>query len=388
MPATYPAFAVQWAPGIAPSVVPDPGDWVDITDQVNADVGFSIKWGRFDEFSEAGAGTASLTLDNSTGDWDPDNSSGPNYGALSAGVWFRILGGTTTANTDLFYGHVDDKGFQVDASQFADQWVTVDLVDDMEQLANTDLPESVWALEVDSAGPFAWYRLSESSGTVATDSSGNGHHGEYVGGATFGDRSGLIDGSDDSALAFADDVGIILPVGALPSVTNGDTAFSIEFWIETTAADATFWLLMDTRPSPVNLTVWLEDGDVRVLLWPWSGADTSYRSTVGTINDGEPHHVVITYSTAPTHSIYVDGVDVTSVSSSTALDLPTASQLFVSCAQDFTSPEAVWDEIVLYDRELTTVEVAAHYEAGASPWEGDDTGERIGKLLDAVSYDA
>lgn len=47
-------------------------------------------------------------------------------------------------------------------------------------------PGETFANVVASLSPHLWYRFSETSGTVAADSSGNGHHGRYTGDVTFG----------------------------------------------------------------------------------------------------------------------------------------------------------------------------------------------------------
>lgn len=48
--------------------------------------------------------------------------------------------------------------------------------------------------------PLIYYKLNETSGTVALDSSGNGYHGVYSGGVTLGRPSMVIGSSDTSAL--------------------------------------------------------------------------------------------------------------------------------------------------------------------------------------------
>jgi hypothetical protein len=41
----------------------------------------------------------------------------------------------------------------------------------------------------------------------------------------------------------------------------------------------------------------------------------------------------------------------------------------------------VLDELAFYNTELSPTQVATHYTAGAVPWRGDTTGERIGRAL-------
>jgi len=61
--------------------------------------------------------------------------------------------------------------------------------------------------------PVRYYRLGDSSGTTAVDSSGNSQDGTYTGGVTLG-ASGAIQGDADTAATFdgTDDY-VSLPVG-------------------------------------------------------------------------------------------------------------------------------------------------------------------------------
>src|SRR5215831_14920886 len=50
--------------------------------------------------------------------------------------------------------------------------------------------------------PVAYYRLGETSGTTAVDSSGNGSNGTYVGGVALGQPGALLPGDTDPAAGF------------------------------------------------------------------------------------------------------------------------------------------------------------------------------------------
>jgi hypothetical protein len=353
---------------------------VDITSGVVSS--WSVKWGRFSEFSEAGAGTAELTLDNSSGDWDPDNSTGPNYGNLIAGAWFRILGGTTTANTDVFYGHVSDEGFQLEASQFPDSYVTVHLVDDMEQLSNTDEPGSVYEIEVLADSPRAWWRLGEGSGTVAVDSSGNDRNLTYVGGATFNSRAGLIDGDADNGIGFdgTDDYAISdTTIGF-----SGSGSLTIEAWIETSAGGTIFDQVGAPYAADIERAAPFVATNGSNIRFGGIGDDTLDSSGVDLL-DGTIHHVVCVRDATTTY-IYLDGA----LNASRANTENTIVQQAVTLA-GFANTlgsglfNGTLDEVAIYDSALSSARVAAHYAAGTSPWTSELTGARITHLLDAVA---
>src|SRR5215469_15882953 len=73
--------------------------------------------------------------------------------------------------------------------------------------------------------PAAYYRLGETSGTTAVDSSGNGHNGAYSGGVTFGQPGPL----------FIDPVSSVAFDGSTGHVNSGfipaSPGATIEAWV-------------------------------------------------------------------------------------------------------------------------------------------------------------
>lgn len=408
MAQTYPAFAVEMAPGVAASDLPvDPDDWVDVTDRVES---LSTFTGRQSELDQPGAGTATLVLDNSDGELDPDNSSGTYYGDLVEGMWFRILGGTTTANTDVFYGHVSTEGFKITAGQFPDQYVTVNLVDDLERLAHTQLPSSVYRVEVETDTPVAWYRLGEGYGTVMTDSSGNNHHGTYAGGATFNSRDGLIANDDNNAIEF-DGATQYAVVPQTSAITDG--TFSVEVWANFAAANTSRTFVyqgVDVHFGSSGIESTLGAGRFKcywlgIEVDPLGGSGTTLAFVVGNGSAvkhvratlpsyDETHHIVATYSAGTMH-IYVDNVDVglttVTAGSPAAPSLgPTmvGAYAFDGGADAFAFMDGTLDEVAVYGSALSAARVAAHYTAGTEPWGSETTSARVTHLLDAVDYHA
>ena len=76
-------------------------------------------------------------------------------------------------------------------------------------------------------GPLAYYRLNETSGTVAHDISGNGNNGVLSGVSSYG-VFGLIYGGSDTAISFTASGAVTPP----PNLNlTGLSAFSVEYWI-------------------------------------------------------------------------------------------------------------------------------------------------------------
>jgi hypothetical protein len=356
---------------------------VEITDRVR---NMDIKYGREDEFSQPSAGSLELELDNADGNMDPDNTAGAYYGDLLPLTWFRVRGGDSSVDTDLFYGQASIEGFRLEASQFGGQMVArVTVLDMLEQLANTDLPESVWALEVAADAPEAWYRLGESSGTVAVDSSGNGHDGAYLGGATFNSRSGLVANSRDSAIEFSGTTaGVSIPAAAVPALP-----LTVEFLISSDGPTATNWVIARTDSVAGNAYAQIQfrtTGGILAEIATGTGTGQHFWESTVAVNDGATHHVVVRFNGAST-KIYVDSVDVTGADTGFGAHpaaVPGPWTLFPVGVPDDGS--AIVDELVFYPGVLDAVRIAAHYSAATAPWEGYSTGDRISALLNSIDF--
>lgn len=394
----YPEWSVEFAPGIDASTFPDSGDWEDVSGYVSA---WSVKWGRESELDQPGAGTATVALDNAEGTWDPDNASGTYYGDLKAGAWFRILAGPTSADNDVFYGHVSIDGFPVNTTQFPDSTVTVQLVDDLEMLANSELPGSVYEIEVEADGPRAWWRQGESSGTTMVDSSGNEYHGTYSGGVTFNSRAGLVANQDDNALEYdgVDDWALV----EQPAAITDDT-FSVEVWYSAPTPSVTGTIAMqgtaqfgsaglESVDRPGSQRGWwlgiendpLGGSGITLAFMVGDGATVRHvRAALPTAD--ATHHVVATYSAGTTH-LYVNGNDESLTTVAGGSPTPTAGQIRVGTeAFGVMFFAGTLDEIAIYDSALSGARVAAHYTAGTEPWGSETSGNRADNLLDAVGF--
>lgn len=395
MPATYPAFQVSVAYGIAASAVPAGGDWVDESVYVSS---ISTKTGRRDEFTQPSAGQVSLAFNNSSGRFDPDNTTGAHYGQLLPLVWVRIMGGTTTANTGVFYGQVSIEGWRLSASQFkGDVDVTVDVIDMFEQLANTDLPTSVYAIEVKADTPTAWYRLGEQSGTIAADSSTNGRNGTYEGGATFNTRTGLIANESNNAIGFdgVDDTAV-LPAASQPT---GDT--TVELWLSMAAVGANDQVLWEHTSTAGVFTLLAVSGTAGSAgtLFVQQAVDAPSAAAVRTgtlrVDDGRTHHIVLTLS-ATAVRVTIDGtLNINGAAFATQLTTATRAVLGYGTGGYTTTVIAgngrligTMDEAAMYAGVLSAARITAHYNAGTIPWRSDLTSARITHILDSIAFPA
>lgn len=277
-------------------------------------------------------------------------------------------------------------------------------------LARTVIPDP-YSEAVMADGPVAWYRLNETAGKVLKDSSGNDLHGRWT--------PELADVSTTSGLVVSNDQAVTLPsdpawaVGTIPKEAVPTLRpLSIEFWLK-----------LDKVPKQLTTPMWLSaeefsaivfGGGINVRVWAegtaYPGAvdfivgdrpnlattdlaiaTTAFDYWYYNICDGRPHHVVATINSAANFlSIWVDGVDrapYNNFSGTIDAALPAFGNIELNPGGGWQG-SAVVDELAFYDFELSEAEVLAHYEAGAVPWVGDGTGDRIGRVLDLIDWPA
>ncbi len=205
--------------------------------------------------------------------------------------------------------------------------------------------------------PAAYWRLGESSGTNAADSSGNGNTGTYQGGSTLG-AGGLVgdgtaavslDGVDDRVLA--NDTASLSPTSAV----------TVEAWVRATSFASTprdyrtivikansYWLRVDNEGGIQRPHFYIRD----------SG---NYYAATGNValSTGTTYHLVGTYD-GTTIRIYVNGI-------------AQGSNAHTGPIVDSTIPlviggnwNGVVDEVAVYRSALSGSAVQQHYTAGTT----------------------
>lgn len=383
-------FRVEVAFGYAPG---DPAPvWTDVTDYFAQ---FSTARGRQYETDDDQAGTATVVLENWDRRFDPSYTGGP-YGANvtpTVPVRIRVTRGATTWS--VFRGYADRWTPRLDADEPGTAIVELPATDGFKALALSYAPESVWASTVTASAPTGWWRLGETVGTTMSDSSGNGHHGLYGGGATFHSRGGLIAGSGDTAIDFT-----AVVEGTVSGALITSTAFTVEGWFNVVPGDANAFLLHGPNnnglgtPSPPWAMVAIvpaTNGAVGFYLAEDDANYTLRQTTVAGYDDGHTHHVMVT-RTASTVVIYVDGA-VVAHANLTIGSIATTAALSGPVKIGYTgygpSIDGTLDEWAIYDGVvLSAADALEHYQAGAAPWDGDLSGARIGELLDVAGWPA
>jgi hypothetical protein len=370
------ALDVQMGFGFAPATAIASITWTTITPYVRS---LSFGNGKSDELDTYQSGRLSMSLDNRDRRFDPLHTTGAYYPNLKPMTPMRIRFTYSGTTVTLWTGFVS--GFPQSYDPPYDAMVAVTASDGFGVLSRTIMP-SLYAAEVTTDTPSLWWRLGEQAGTTAVDASGHSLDGDYIGGATFNTRAGLISDTDN-AIAFA----------AGQAVTRHGVAwpvypFSVECWFSTTSSGG---LVNALAPFAVPfLQVGVSGSGILILMSDAVG-NTARASTAATYNDGLTHHVVATWTNGTTvPALYIDGVQDTTGATSLRPSMPDVGTAFVTVTRNdnsnFASFLATIDEVAVYPTALSAARVLVHYNAGTNPYVGLDTGAAVTKILDVIGW--
>lgn len=215
---------------------------------------------------------------------------------------------------------------------------------------------SSYRTAVTADSPAGWWRLEETSGTSAADSSG-ANTGTYVNSPTLG-VAGLISEAATYAVTLnGSNQRVTVPDHASLDLTD---TFTLECWIRRGSTLGTNQVLIDKDTGAYQIRF---NTSNQLEMWR-SNVAVIVASTV-TITDTAAHHLMAT-KTGATVKLYIDGVDRTgAVTNSTCVN--NGSQLAIgstsSGAQYF---HGTLDEVAVYPTALSAVRALAHYTAGTA----------------------
>lgn len=376
----------------------DPGatpTWTDITAYLKR---FTIHRGRADDQSPFNAGQATITLSNETRAFDPTYTGSPYYPNVLPMRRISIQATYNAVTYDVFNGYVTN--WEQDYSPPSDAECVVTAADAFKVLSNITLPDSVYAVEVRADGPANWWRLGEPAGsTMARDSIGTAHL-PYVGSPTLG-ASSLPTHEPDTAVQFPtinDQASGTFGAGGFPLTT----AVTIEFLYRLDNASFPNGWLFELITTPQNLSaatgiaIHTGGGTIEVDIGNNAATAISVFSTgVDLSIPNVVHHVAVVISSGAAVKIYVDGVDRTSGSTTFSGSFTDTTNAWLVGINGFnygpyfqTGTAGTLDEVALYTSALSAARIAAHNTAARTPWNGDLSGVRVGRLLDAGGWPA
>lgn len=386
----YPELCIEWLPNLGPGW--SDGEWCDITTYFTQG---NTARGRQYELDQFETGTCQLTLVANTRLFDPENTASPFYPYL---IPMRQIRVSTTWNSTRypgFQGFITDWGQTTPSDKMFE--TTIRAVDGFGRLEQRKLPSSAWALEVEKDAPSLWFRLGETDTARVTDSTG-GNYGIFDN-VTQG-ADGLVPNDADGAVEVGHSTDERVTIQN-PSLISG-YPFTIEAMIQTDATNPgyakTIFAGLKKPSSLATDAIVLEvqqDTQLLRLKVESSSGGGRYVTSSSVLSDGLPHHVAVVCSSASSFALYVDGTDETTVTASgnptwwtTAQNGYTIGNLEDTGLGDFGFDGTI-DEVVVFDgKALSAARIAAHALAALNGWEGDDTGARVTRFLDAIDWPA
>jgi len=208
--------------------------------------------------------------------------------------------------------------------------------------------------------PYAWWHLNELTGSVASDASGNGRNGDLINSPTW------LAGKLNNCLLFN---------GTNQSINCGNLLnfernkpFSFETWFNCSSTGIIMIAGKNQMPANKGFALYLSAGK---LFFGLMNSSTLYIQvkTVSLFNDGNWHHLIVTYdgfSLAQGVQIYVDNILQSVVIDKNNLTdtILNSANFIIGGRSDGYYFNGKLDEIVIYERVLLPSEVSYRYNSG------------------------
>jgi hypothetical protein len=388
-------------------------NWTDITEHVRE---VSTSRGRSSELDTYSAGSCQVLLDNRTRLFDPENTAGPYYGNLTPLRPIRIrvtpAGGTIRS---IFFGFIDQ--WPQAYSWPNESTVTVTATDAFKVLNEFKLPNYFVYTTTYDAAPDAWYPLRDFSGSfyVFEVAAWTATSAQWMSSAGGGAPSFCVPGPnlifDYPATSSSFDgqrfIQAFDPLGRFDDFPlNVATRWSVEMWIQTTESTTgnyAIWNHGDIYWGG-GLGMVVAGGNATIVGQFGNEGSTGTIVTKNaqvTVNDGRPHHIMMTFVADPSpinieHHLYVDGIEAT-VSSSFS-DSFRAGETFMTIGFPFAKSLTATNnfpnyfkgsiqEVNIYKKQLSEAEAISRYQAGSGKARtGERTDQRIAYLADLADW--
>ncbi len=245
-------------------------------------------------------------------------------------------------------------------------------------------PADPYGAAVYASEPILYWRLGETTGTVAADASATGSPGGYRGSPVRG-VPGVLDEIEDTAVRF----GATNAIVSSASTWTNPTVYSQEAWFKTTTTSGGKIMGFGNRQTGTSTSydrhVYMQD-DGKLVFGAYTGV-TNTITTDAAYNDGLWHHVVATQG-ADGMKLYVDGQLAGTHAATGAENYTGYWRVGGDTTWGSSSPwfDGVIDEYAVYDTVLSPATVSQHYVIGAPPVpniapSAAFTAEAVGKLV-------
>jgi hypothetical protein len=206
-------------------------------------------------------------------------------------------------------------------------------------------------------GPVSYWRIGETSGTSATDTTG-GNTGTYRNGVTQGAAS-LTSDTSDRAASF-DGVNDSMAAASTAGLSPANTV-TVEAWVRPSALPAAGnFASIVTKAESYALQF---NGSRLEFTTMQNGTRRRVQAAAGAVAVGGTYHLVGTYD-GTTQRLYVNGVQV--ASAAFAGPMSTNANRVVVGSWDTASEfmAGTVDDVAVYNKVLTAAQVANHFSQG------------------------
>jgi beta-glucanase (GH16 family) len=221
---------------------------------------------------------------------------------------------------------------------------------------------SAYSAAVTADAPVGYWRLGESSGSVAADSAGN-NTGTYVAGVGLSAAS-LVPADAASTAASFDGLNDVVTVASTAALSP-KTAVTVETWVrpKTIPAAGVFTSLV-TKAESYSLQF---NGSQLEFTTMQNGTRRRVQAPAGKLVAGQSYYVVGTYD-GTTQRLYINGVQVAAAAFSSPLTVNTNRVLLGSWDSKSEFFAGSLDEVAVYGGVLTPAQITNHYtKATATP---------------------
>ena len=211
--------------------------------------------------------------------------------------------------------------------------------------------------------PSVYYRLDESAGPTAHDSSPNGINATYASsGVTYGTAGGIV-GDPDTAVTLGN---INAPTirASDTSLPSGSAARTIEFWMNSLSASNTGEMVLGygTNSGRGDFEVWYVQ---RGTLLFTDGTDSLPVNASYSFADGNWHQIAFTYDGATNLAFFLDGQHIGSATLGASLNTAVGGQgLIIGDDLQGDVYSGNLDEVAIYPSALSASTINNHWRVG------------------------
>ncbi|MCW2524725.1 MAG: domain containing protein, partial [Frankiales bacterium] len=289
-------------------------------------------------------------------------NAGVTAGQAYTGYW-RIGGDSSWSGANYFNGAIDDVAIYPTAISLAT--VQKHFIDAGGSLpVAAPVPTDSYGQAVYASQPDLYYRLDDTTGTTAVDSSGNANNGVYNGGELLGVAS-PVSGLTGTAATFDGAAGTLASGAQVPA----PSVYTEELWFNTSTHAGGkligFGNEQDGLSTNYDRHVYMDD-DGQLEFGTYSGQENLATSPL-TYNDGKWHYLVATQG-SDGMKLYVDDALVATNPQAQAQANTGYWRIGGDADWGGDSPyfAGTIDEAAVYSTELTASQIAAHYNASPS----------------------